>query len=361
MEQTSAQTTPIDWKQPQGLVGLSFKIFFLRIVTLGIYHFWGKTQVRRDLWQATHLAKQPLEYTGTGKELFLGFLIVFFLFIIPLYGIIFAAAYVFGQTSVETLIIQYVIIFLMFFLIGVAVYRSRRYRLSRTRWRGIRGTMTGSPWAFGWTYFWTTLLVPLTLGWIIPWRDAKLERTLVSETAFGDVNLEFDGSSKGLWGPFAITWFGMMILIPVIGGICYLIYTAFGLGPLFTINNQPTIDFIILIYGGIFLWFIAVTFISSFYISAMLNKFAAATSLTGQPFSLTTSPMSLFGLTFTNLLIAIFTIGILVPIIQARFLRYFVNRLEITGPVDFDRIAQNQSKMDQFGEGLAEAFDIDAL
>ena len=72
-------STSLEWRDIPGLILLSLKIFFLRIITLGIYYFWGKTEVRRKLWAAVHLEGQPLEYTGKGKELFFGFLIVLFL------------------------------------------------------------------------------------------------------------------------------------------------------------------------------------------------------------------------------------------------------------------------------------------
>ena len=43
----------LSWSQPPGMVALSFKNFLLKIVTLGIYQFWGKTEVRRRIWSAS--------------------------------------------------------------------------------------------------------------------------------------------------------------------------------------------------------------------------------------------------------------------------------------------------------------------
>ena len=59
----------------------------LIIATLGIYRFWATARQRRYLWSRTHVIDDSLEWTGTGKEMFIGFLIVlailipFFLFI----------------------------------------------------------------------------------------------------------------------------------------------------------------------------------------------------------------------------------------------------------------------------------------
>ncbi|MDP6709654.1 MAG: DUF898 family protein, partial [Alphaproteobacteria bacterium] len=48
----------------------------LNIVTLTIYRFWAKSRVRRYLWSGMRMTSDRFEYTGSGMELFLGFLIV---------------------------------------------------------------------------------------------------------------------------------------------------------------------------------------------------------------------------------------------------------------------------------------------
>src|SRR3954447_15140723 len=64
----------------------------LIICTLGIYRFWAAARQRRYLWSRTQVIDDCLEWTGTGKEMFLGFLIVvgvmapfllFFQFLLP--------------------------------------------------------------------------------------------------------------------------------------------------------------------------------------------------------------------------------------------------------------------------------------
>ena len=47
----------------------------LLAVTLGIYRFWLATDMRRFLWSNTEIAGDSLEYTGTARELLIGFLI----------------------------------------------------------------------------------------------------------------------------------------------------------------------------------------------------------------------------------------------------------------------------------------------
>src|SRR4051794_33119066 len=70
----------------EGRLGEIYGIFIvnllLSIVTLGFYRFWGKTRMRRYVWSRVSLSGDPFEYTGTGGELFVGFLIVMVLFFV---------------------------------------------------------------------------------------------------------------------------------------------------------------------------------------------------------------------------------------------------------------------------------------
>src|SRR5215470_19726870 len=87
----------IVWVHPQGgFFLLSLLNGLLRILTLGVYHFWGKTEVRQRIWSAVRVDGEPLEYRGTGGELFKGFLVVFLLVLLPLGVLAFVVPLLFG-------------------------------------------------------------------------------------------------------------------------------------------------------------------------------------------------------------------------------------------------------------------------
>jgi hypothetical protein len=46
---------------------------------------------------------------------------------------------------------------------------------------------------------------------------------------------------------------------------------------------------------------------------------------------------------------------------QFRWVRYFVSRLKLNGPVDLGAVLQGQDQGIKRGEGLAQMFDIDAF
>src|SRR5262245_23138045 len=195
-----ASAPRISWVQPQGgFLGLSLLNGLLRILTLGVYHFWGKTEVRQRIWSAVRIDGEPLEYRGTGTELLRGFLIVFALILLPMAIASFASALFLSENSPWRGTYELSFWTLLFLLSGFGIHRARRYRLSRTRWRGIRGGLSGRSAPFAWTYLWTLLLVPLTLGWIVPWRTVRLQRALFNDTRFGDKAFAFTGGAGPLY------------------------------------------------------------------------------------------------------------------------------------------------------------------
>jgi uncharacterized membrane protein YjgN (DUF898 family) len=44
------------------------------LVTFGFYRFWLATNIRRHLWSNSSAGGDAIEYTGTGRELVIGFL-----------------------------------------------------------------------------------------------------------------------------------------------------------------------------------------------------------------------------------------------------------------------------------------------
>ncbi len=171
----------------------------LELVTLGFYRFWLTTDIRRHLWSDTTIDDDAFEYTGRGKELLIGFLFALAI-IVPIYVVYFLI-------SVEAARFKAFASFPLlafFYLFGqFAIYRARRYRLTRTVWRGVRFWMTGSGWAYAaYAALWG-VLVGLTLGLMLPWREAALERYKMRHTYYGDLQGSFEGRG---WDFFKRGW-----------------------------------------------------------------------------------------------------------------------------------------------------------
>jgi len=188
----------------------------LLLCTLGLYRFWLATDQRRFLWANTDIAGDALEYTGTARELLIGFLVAVAV-LIPIYAGFFVAATI-GLGIIGRL--SGVVAFIMLALFGhFAIYRARRYRLSRTVLRGVRLHQTGSAWLYAvYSLLWLAITL-VTLGLAYPWGQANLERYKMRHTFYGDVRGRFAGSGTQLFLQGIALW--LLIVGPSLVGLVY--------------------------------------------------------------------------------------------------------------------------------------------
>lgn len=414
----TAEPVHVSWLGPVGLFGLSVHNFILRILTLGIYHFWGKTEVRKRIWSSIRINGEPLVYTGTGRELFTGFLIVFALIILPVMAMTFGAVFLFGPESALMRMFQLSLYVGFVFLTGIAIYRAQRYRLNRTHWRGIRAGLTGSSLRYGWTYFWTLLLIPPTLGWISPWRATRLQKIVTKDMRFGNREFSFSGRSGPLYKSYTLFWVLTALLalatFGVIGSAMREFMLLAGGEKPPQLSPDRVLEIIALVYGGIFVAGMIYMVFSAWYRAAMTRHFARHTHLDGLTFQSTVKARGLLWITITNYLllftgaivaslvtvglgmivfsvlagagidpfgiasgddpalvvqrasgivtfIFILSLGLFLPVTQSRAMGYLIGNLGIDGTIDLATIKAGAAQNIKRGEGLAQAFDIDAL
>ena len=206
----------------------------LTIVTLGIYRFWAKSRVRRYVWSATAPNNDPMEYTGTGIEKFIGFLIAMVFLAIYLgltqLGLSFVGLSLMDISATDpdnfdVDPIQFVgpIATFVFIipLVLFARYRGRRYMLSRTRWRGLRFGMDQGAIGFALRGMLYGLLTLLSLGLLWPLMTFKLEKYMTDRTWYGDAQFEQEGSWTELYRSFVHLLLGVLalIILPAISAV----------------------------------------------------------------------------------------------------------------------------------------------
>jgi uncharacterized membrane protein YjgN (DUF898 family) len=194
----------------------------LEFITVGFYRFWLATDIRRHLWSNTHVDGDAAEYTGRAKELLIGFLIALAI-IVPVYLAYFLA----GLEAERFKAFASFPLLAFFYVFGqFAIYRARRYRLTRTVWRGVRFWMSGSGWAYAGRAVLWALLMALTLGLILPWREAALERYKMRHSYYGDLQGSFEGRG---WEFFKRGWW-LWLLTPIafyVFPLAPFVYAAF--------------------------------------------------------------------------------------------------------------------------------------
>jgi uncharacterized membrane protein YjgN (DUF898 family) len=222
----------------------------LELITFGFYRFWLATDIRRYLWSHTSLDGDAPEYTGRGRELLIGFLFALAI-LLPIY----LAYFLVGIEAERYKAFASFPLFLFFYLFGqFAIYRARRYRLTRTVWRGVRFWMDGSGWAYAMRAAGWTLLTGLTLGAVLPWREAALERYKMRHCYYGDLQGSFEGRGSELFQRGWKLW--LAALSPVIVGLALFVMNA---GHRLSTAQSRVFGLVILI------WLIAMPFIYGYF------------------------------------------------------------------------------------------------
>ena len=181
------------------LAGILFRNLLLNLVTLGIYRFWGRTRVRRFVWRHVALLDDAFEYLGTGRELFIGFLIALAVLLPVLGGYQLLRFLLAGDAPTLLLALQLLYYLLLFFLIQVAIYRMRRYRLTRTAWRGVRFGLDGSSLRYAALAVGYGLLTLATLGLAYPWMRKATIGYFARHARFGMAEVDLDPAPQAGW------------------------------------------------------------------------------------------------------------------------------------------------------------------
>jgi uncharacterized membrane protein YjgN (DUF898 family) len=336
----------------------------LNLVTLGFYRFWGKTRLRRYLWGNVRLWGDPVAYTGRGMELFVGFLIALAILIpisIVIGGIGFLTQ---GSSDLVQAGIELLTYLVFGFLIGVALFRARRYMLSRTQWRQIRAAQTGSSAAYGWKWLGYTVLTVVTLGLVSPVRNVALQRHLMTNTWFGDRPFTFDGRARELMGKWLLCW---ILALPTLG-LSLLWYSAFQTRRFARFTGYENLRFELPVtFGNLFSIYAPYLLVALLLFGGVTWIFADTVMQVG-PFLKggTLDPGSLHGKVMGSLFAYAIVVLVVLPAIAAmmvthRLFALVCDRLAIEGTPDFAAIAQSAHARPSSGEGLADALDVGGI
>jgi uncharacterized membrane protein YjgN (DUF898 family) len=332
----------IRWVPPaENLWLLSLKNLGLTLATFGIYHFWGRAEARRQIVAAIQVNGRPLQYTGTGREAFVSFLVGMFVMVsvVAAFLAVFFKATQGGGSTIEGIREfrwqRLTISLPLLFLLGSVVYRKRKHVLRRTWLSGERFDLSGQPWAYAWQHFWSAFLVPLTLGWAAPWRASRLEARKIAEMHYAGQHFEPRGDLKPLYRAFALLWFG--------GGVVYvgtLVVLSLFIGPQLLaaiggLTLRPLAD-----------WQIAATAVKVIacglvpllltgllYKKAWIEHLVSGVGFEGTRLSLRLPKLAFLGLFLSNAALKIASLGVFASVAEARYLRFLIEHLEVEGPL----------------------------
>ncbi len=295
------------------LFGIHIVNILLTLVTFGIYSFWAKVRVRKYLLSQSEFEGDRFAYHGTGKELLIGSLKA---------GLVFGLPFIFLRLLPELLGAGVAVkvvagllascIFLVF--IPFAIVGTRRYRLSRTSWRGIRFSFRGRVVDFIRLFIGGSLLTGLTLGLYYPIFSTRQYGYLVSHSYFGNQKLDFDGNGRDLFWSYVLA---LLLTIPTVG-----------------------------LY-----WF--------WFQAKKQRYFTDHTSFGTARFRSTVTGGRLLLLGLGNLVLLIVSLGFALPWVSVRNVRFWFDNVSLEGPLNVTAIQQEAELVSATGEGLAGFLDLD--
>ncbi len=294
-----------------GLFGIYLLNAFLTVITLGIYTFWGKVKVRGYLVSETEFEGDRFAYHGTGRELLIGFLKAILVFGLPLGLLNFLPKVMEPKATLHLAAVISTYAIIMVF-IPVAMVGARRYRLSRTSWRGIHFSFRGSTVDFIKLFLCGAFLTAITLGLYYPVFETRRYGFMVSNSYFGNERFDFDGRGRELFKPFL---FALLLTIPTLGVTWF--------------------------------WFLA----------RKQRFFWEQASLDSLRFRSTVTGGGLLKLTLGNLLLLIVTLGLAWPWVMVRKIRFTLTYLSAEGRIDLTAIKQEAQDASATGEVLAGFMD----
>jgi uncharacterized membrane protein YjgN (DUF898 family) len=290
---------------------LLLKNVFLTLITLGIYAAWAKTARRKYIWGHIDLHGQRLMYTGTGAELFAGYLKVAMAYLI-IVGVPSVVGHLGGKGA--QLVVQGALGIAVLILVPYAIFWSRAYLLSRTSWRGIRLGMVGSAGPYARAFIVGYLLTLVTLGLYAPFWLNHLRTLMTGATRLGSEPFAYDGR----------------------GGELFKLYVK---GVLLTILTL-----------GIY-WFWMQASVQRYYFSH--------TAFSGARGSFRLRGGQLLKLFLLNLFGTTLTLGIAFPWIATYSLKLFMEHVSFEGRIDFAAVLQGSGGASPTSDVLADALGVD--
>lgn len=355
MQQTdSAFTFDGNWREfaPIALTNL-----LLTIVTLGFYRFWATTRERRYLWSKTQFIDDQLEWTGTGKELFIGFLLVAALFALPLIFLQFGlqAMVLRGYGGVAALIAIALYLFLLY-LFGLARFRALRYRLSRTEWHGIRGGSDDQGFRYGVSAIWKPIVGALVLGLLIPWSMVQLWNERWNKMSFGPHAFTSVAEAGPLIGRFLLFY-----LLPIVScvGLVSVGFAGAASGAIASDSAPEAMSGAIVI--GLIATYLVLGVVALAFYAAFFREAVGNLTLLHLEFQFTARTMDWVKLILGTVGLVVVTLGIGLAFVGYRNWSFFIRHLEAAGEVDLTTLTQSTTRTPGQGEGLLDAFDVGAI
>lgn len=313
---------------------------FLTLVTLGVYTAWAKVRTTQYFYGHTKVDGHSFRYLATPIQILKGRIVAVIIFALisvlsavsPLIGLTVALAFL---CAMPWLLVQ-----------------GLKFNLRMTSYRNVRFGFHGS---YGDAFIYYLLLPFLcifTLYLAMPWAMKKLDRYVFGNISFAGRKFEVNTQSSFYFKAFFVALgvsVGLGIACAVAVGVAGFAMPDAEAG--FSLAVVP----LYLAYYAIFL------IVGTVYQAIVRNHLFNSTVLpqTAELHS-NLDAVDLVWVTFTNMLLLVFTLGLAYPWTKVRMAAVLADATEVTVYAEADRLTDPlQQNSSAFAEQAADLFDVD--
>jgi len=216
-ETPSTTAVPLEKEIPFQFKGTGpeyFKVWIVNVLlsflTLGIYSAWAKVRRKQYFYGNTSVAGAAFRYLADPLKILKGRCIVFLGFV--------GYSVINHFFPIAASILSVGLIFILPWL----VVRSLAFNARNSAWRNIRFNFTGTYKDAGEAYLLYSILIPFTLGMIVPYVLFLQKKFVVENSAYGTNTFSFHATSKDYYRIVLKLLFLLIISGLILGSVIYL-------------------------------------------------------------------------------------------------------------------------------------------
>ena len=330
-----------------GSAGEYFRIWivnlFLTVLTCGIFAAWAKVRSRRYLYTHTLLAGQAFDYMANPWFILKGNLIVGVGVLIYLFADTYNRLYSSGVLLAFYLVLPFLI------------FKSLRFNAHNSVYRNIRFRFYGSLKESYGIYLFLPILIPLTLGLVVPYWMYRRKKYFFKNFSYGASRNAFEGGCGLFYRAYGLA--GLMSAVFL--GLVFAGFT--GLTDM--VHRFPDVlagpHIAVLMLAAYAVMMVYITLMQQYIFARVTNYCWDQVRTGGLQFRSRLKIKTLLWIRLTNILAIFVSIGLLIPWAKIRRTRYILNSLSIVSDRSLDEYsAAAEPDESAIGEVTTDFFDI---
>jgi uncharacterized membrane protein YjgN (DUF898 family) len=318
----------------------------LTLVTFGIYAAWAKVRKKRYFYAHTTLAGHAFEYLADPKKILIGNIIVAVVFVL------------YSASGAISPLVQVPMMLAVAVLVPWFIVRAFLFNARNSAWRGLRFGFHGKYWGAVRTHLLLPLLVPLTLGLMLPYVSKERRKWVVGNHRFGTAPFGFGGTTGGL---ARIYLKAALFFLPIVGAYVYFIAQFAIAAASRETADAPEMAARMAMVPVLFIVGFPLAFLGTIFLRARLFTYYWSTTTVGpHAFRAYMRARDLLGLQLLNSLVVSATFGLLWPWAAVRTVKFQLDSIDVVPAGSLDTfVAEAQPPVSAIGEAAGDFLDFD--